>query len=190
MSGVAFDATRVEFKDGQFSGKEACVRRFMTMVTGAATATLFLGACAKQVVGTSSTLPGGAPVPAVGDAAPGTIGGASAKGVVEAFLTAVNKQDIQGMSGLWGNANGLTRDQLKRDELEKRLIIMQCLLQNDRYRYVEDTPRLSTGGRQDFLLELTRGTSKATTRFTTVPTKGGRYLVEDIDLTKLREFCR
>jgi hypothetical protein len=161
-----------------------------TTISWAAVAALSLSACAKQVVGTTSTLPGGAPVPAISDAAPNTVGAASAKGVVDAFLAAVNKQDLQGMSGLWGNANGLARDQLKHDELEKRLIIMQCLLQNDRFRYVEDSPRLSTGGRQDFMLELTRGTNKAQTRFTTVPSKGGRWLVEDVDVTKLREFCR
>jgi hypothetical protein len=162
----------------------------MTTSTWVALAALSLSACAKQVVGSSTSLPGGAPVPSVGEGAPNTVGAASARGVVDAFLTAVNKQDLQAMSGLWGNSNGLARDQLKHDELEKRLIIMQCLLQNDRFRYVEDSPRLSTGGRQDFLLELTRGTNKAQTRFTTVASKGGRYLVEDVDVTKLREFCR
>ncbi len=156
----------------------------------AAGAALVLSACAKQVVGTTTSLPGNAPTPTVSDAAPGTIGAASAKGVVEAFLGAVNKQDLQGMSGLWGNANGLAREQLKREELEKRLIIMQCLLANDRARFVEDSPRLSTGGRQSFQVELTKGPNKATTTFTTVPSKGGRWLVEDVDVTKLREFCR
>jgi hypothetical protein len=158
----------------------------------ALTALLGLGACAKQVVGTSATLPGGQPipVPTVGDGAPNAIGAASGKGVVEAFLVAVNKQDLQGMSGLWGNAKGLARDQLKREELEKRLIIMQCLLANDRYRYVEDSPRLSTGGRLDFQVELTKGKNTAVARFVTLPSTGGRWVVEDVDLSKLREFCR
>ncbi|MBY0492194.1 MAG: hypothetical protein K2R93_20305 [Gemmatimonadaceae bacterium] len=155
----------------------------------AAGAAVFLSACAKQVVGTTTALPGNAPTPSVGDA-PSTIGAASAKGAVEAFLVAVNKQDLQGMSGLWGNANGLARDQLKREELEKRLIIIQCLLAHDRYRYVEESPRLSTGGRQNFQVELTKGSNKAIAPFTAVPSKGGRWLVEDVDVTKLREFCR
>ncbi len=164
--------------------------RLVKSLVLAAGAALSLSACAKQVVGTATSLPGNAPAPTVSDAAPSTVGAASAKGAVDAFLSAVNKQDLQGMSGLWGNANGLARDQLKREELEKRLIIIQCLLANDRYRYLEDTPRLSTGGRQNFQVELTKGSNKAATAFTTVPSKGGRWLVEDVDVTKLREFCR
>lgn len=163
------------------------LRQSLVLATSAA---LVLSACAKQVVGTSTSLPGNAPTPTVSDAAPSTVGAASAKGSVEAFLAAVNKRDLQGMSGLWGNANGLARDQLKREELEKRLIIMQCLLASDKHRFVEDVPRLSTGGRQSFMVELTKGTAKATTSFTAVPSKGGRWLVEDVDVTKLREFCR
>ena len=155
----------------------------------AAGAALFLSACAKQVVGTTTALPGNVPAPSVGDA-PNTVGAATAKGAVEAFLGAVNKQDLQGMSALWGNANGLAREQLKRDELEKRLIVIQCLLANDRYRYVEDSPRLSTGGRQAFQVEITKGANKALTAFTTIASKGGRWVVEDVDLSKLREFCR
>jgi hypothetical protein len=151
-----------------------------------------VGGCAKQVVGTEARLPGGVPipVPAVGTATPGAIGAASGKGVVEAFLAAVNKQDLQAMSGLWGNAKGLARDQLKRDELEKRLIIMQCLLQNDRYQFIEDSPRLSTGGRLDFQVELTKGKNRAPARFTTLQSAGAQWVVEDVDLSKLREFCR
>lgn len=164
--------------------------RRLKMTVVAAGAALALSACSKQVVGSSTSLPGGAPTPSVGEGAPGTVGAASAKGVVDEFLTAVNKQDLQAMSGLWGNANGLARDQLKRDELEKRLIIIQCLLANDKYRYIDASPRLSTGGRQSFQVELTKGSAKANTSFTTVPSKGGRWLVEDVDVTKLREFCR
>jgi hypothetical protein len=153
-------------------------------------AAMILGGCARQAVGTTTTLPGSAPAPAVSDAPPNTVGAASARGALDAFLTAVNKQDLQAMSGLWGNEKGLARDQLKRDELEKRLIIMQCLLQHDRMRFIEERPRLSTGGRQDFLVELTKGRDQAPTTITTVPSKGGRWVVENVDVTKLRDFCR
>lgn len=94
------------------------------------------------------------------------------------------------MSGQWGNAKGLARDQFKRDELEKRLIVMQCLMQHDSYTYPEERARLVTGGRQEYLVELTRGNIKARTTFTTVTGPNGRWLVEDVDVTKLKDFCR
>jgi len=94
------------------------------------------------------------------------------------------------MSALWGNAKGLARDQFKREELEKRLIVMQCLIQHDKANYPEDRPRLVTGGRQEFQVELTRGGTSARTAFTMVQGPGGRWLVEDVDVAKLRDFCR
>ena len=94
------------------------------------------------------------------------------------------------MSALWGNAKGLARDQLKRDELEKRLIIMQCLMQNDRHAFAEERPRLQTGGRQEHTVDLTKGNLTARTTITTVTGPNGRWLVEDVDVTKLRDFCR
>lgn len=158
--------------------------------SGAVAATLLFGACTKQVVSSGTALPGAAPTPVVTNDDPSTFGNASGKGAIDAFLKAVNAQDLQGMSALWGNTKGLARDQFKRDELEKRLIVMQCLIQHDRYSYAEDRPRLVTGGRQEYLLELARGETKARTTFTTVQGPGGRWLVEDVDVAKLRDFCR
>lgn len=149
---------------------------------------VLVSACARQVVSTETALPGAA-APSAGGA-PSTVGGASGRATVEAFLAAVNAQDLQAMSGLWGNAKGLARDQLKREELEKRLIIMQCLMQHDKAVFVEERPRLQTGGRQEFVLTLTKGKDTAKTAIVTVPGPGGRWLVEDVDVTKLRDFCR
>ncbi len=157
---------------------------------GAVGAALWLGACSKQVVSTTTNLPGAAPTPVVTTDDPSAYGNATGRGAIDAFLKAVNAQDLQGMSALWGNNKGLARDQFKREELEKRLIVMQCLIQHDRYSYAEERPRLVTGGRQEFLLELERGPTKARTTFTTVQGPSGRWLVEDVDVSKLRDFCR
>lgn len=150
---------------------------------------LAVSACARQVVSTETSLPGGAATPTVADG-PSAIGAATGRTAVEAFLKAVNAQDLQAMSGLWGNTKGLARDQLKRDELEKRLIVMQCLMQHDKLAFPEDRARLQTGGRQEFLIELTKGTITARTTIMTVAGPGGRWLVEDVDVTKLKDFCR
>lgn len=148
---------------------------------------LVTSACARQTVSTDVSIPGAA-APSVG-AAPGTIGAATGRAAVEGFLAAVKAQDLQGMSALWGNAKGLARDQLKREELEKRLIIMQCLMQHDKAVFSEERPRLQTGGRQEFVITLTKGTLSANTTIITIPGPGGRWLVEDVDVTKLRDFC-
>lgn len=148
---------------------------------------LLTSACARQAVSTDVSIPGAA-APSAGSA-PSTVGAASGRGAVEAFLAAVKAQDLQSMSGLWGNAKGLARDQLKREELEKRLIIMQCLMQHDKAVFAEERPRLQTGGRQEFLMTLTKGKDSANTAIMTVAGPGGRWLVEDVDVTKLRDFC-
>lgn len=150
--------------------------------------TLAVSACTRQVVSTGTSLPGGAVAPSVGES-PSAIGASSSRAVVESFLKAVNAQDLQAMSGLWGNAKGLARDQLKREELEKRLIVMQCLIQHDTVTFPEDRGRLQTGGRQEFLVELTKGKIVARTTITAVAGPGGRWLVEDVDVAKLRDFC-
>jgi hypothetical protein len=154
------------------------------MVMGA----LLTSACARQAVSTSVNLPGAAE-PSAG-AAPAGVGAASGRSAVETFLIAVNNQDLQGMSALWGNARGLARDQLKREELEKRLVIMQCLMQHDTFGYAEERPRLLAGGKQEHLVTLARGKQTATTTIVTVLGQNGRWLVEDVDVTKLRDFCR
>jgi hypothetical protein len=148
------------------------------------------GACAKRAVATEVSMPGAAPAPSLGNKAPNTIGAASPKGAVDAFLAAVNAQDLQAMSALWGNDKGLARDRLKREELEKRLIVMQCLIQHDKVSFPEDRARLSAGGKQEFMVELTRGKNTARTKFTAINGPQGRWYVEDVDVAPLREFCR
>jgi hypothetical protein len=154
------------------------------MVLGA----LAVSACARQVVSTDTNLPG-VPAPAVGGA-PATAGSASGQGAVESFLAAVNAQDLQAMSALWGNENGLARDRLKRDELEKRLIVMQCLMAHDKHVFLEGQPRMKQGGRREHMVELTKGRISAKTTITTVLGPKSRWLVEDVDVTPLRDFCQ
>ena len=122
--------------------------------------------------------------------APDAIGAATPKAAVEGFLRAAKAQDLQTMSAIWGTAKGAARDQMKRDDLEKRLIIMQCTLTHDKWIYLEDRPRLQTGGRQAFQVELTQGQRSAKTSILTVSGPGGRWFLEDIDLLPLKEFCR
>ncbi len=146
-------------------------------------------ACQRTLQGTETSIPG-APAPAVRADAVTAVGASTPKAAVEGFLAAVKAQDLQAMSAIWGTSKGPARDLMKRDDLEKRLIIMQCTLTHDKWAYLEDRPRLQTGGRQEFQVELTQGPRSAKTSITTVSGPGGRWFLEDINLLPLKEFCR
>ena len=153
--------------------------------------TLFLAAaCAGQPVNT-----GPAPSPtsssASRPAAPGNVVGAtSSRAAVEGFLAAVKSADLQTMSALWGNASGPAREKFSRDELEKRLVIMQCSLQHDRWNFIESTPRPQTGGRHAWQVSFNRKRTTAKGTMITVQGPGGRWFLEDVpDIAGLKELC-
>ncbi|WP_373058026.1 hypothetical protein [Gemmatimonas sp.] len=146
-------------------------------------------ACTRTIQSTETSIPGAA-APSVRADAPDAVGAATGKAAVESFLKAAKAQDLQTMSAVWGTTKGAARDQMKRDDLEKRLIIMQCTLTHDKWVFLEDRARLQTGGRQEFQIELTQGPRSAKTSILTVSGPGGRWFVEDINLLPMREFCR
>jgi hypothetical protein len=105
-------------------------------------------------------------------------------------MRAVKAQDLQAMATAWGTARGPARDQMDRETLEKRLIVIQCMLSHDSWSFVEDSPRLQTGGRHEYRVEVRKKGSRATTSFTTVPGPGSRWYVEIVDVAPLRDFCQ
>ena len=60
-------------------------------------------------------------------------------------MTAVKAQDLRGMAAMWGNEQGPIANRIKRNELEKRLIVIQACLSHEKWELAEDNPRLSTG---------------------------------------------
>jgi hypothetical protein len=148
-----------------------------------------LSACTRTIQSTETSIPGAA-APSVRTDAPDAVGAVTGKAAVEGFLKAVKAQDLQTMSAVWGTTKGAARDQMKREDLEKRLIIMQCTLTHDRWTFLEDRPRLQTGGRQEFQIEMFQGQRSAKTSILTVSGPGNRWFVEDINLLPLKEFCR
>ncbi len=148
-------------------------------------------ACTKKVVeSTISPAPGASTTAQLAAPLDGPAGATSARAAVEAFLTAVRGQDLRGMSAVWGNDKEPTAAHVKREELEKRLIVLQCMLFHDKWQYAEDKARLITGGRQEYLVNLQQKQLGGRTTFTTVVGQGGRWFVEDITLDGVKEFCR
>jgi hypothetical protein len=107
---------------------------------------------------------------------------------VELFLAAVNAQDIQQMSVVWGTEKGPARDQLSRTELERREIIMQQCFAHDRYRVVDELP--GEAGSRMLRVEITRGQVTRTPQFVTVKGPSERWYVQDADIAAVRDLCR
>lgn len=107
---------------------------------------------------------------------------------VELFLAAVNAQDIQQMSVVWGTEKGPARDQLPRSELERREIIMQQCFAHDRYRILDELP--GEGGSRMLRVEITRGNLVRTPQFSTIKGPSERWYVLDADIAAMRDLCR
>lgn len=161
------------------------MRRVLIAVT-----LLMVAACSSA---TKRSSPAASPVPGrpQGGAEVKAAGGAlTAKSAVESFLTAVKNQDLQAMSMIWGNEKGLARDQFSREELEKRLVIMQCSLNHDTWSYASGLDGTTHPNEQDLRIELKLKDLKAQTMVTAVRGPSARWYVKNIDLTKLGDFCR
>ena len=77
-----------------------------------------------------------------------------------------------------------------RDELEKRLVIMQCNLNHDSWTYATGLDGTTRAGEQDIRIELRQKNLKEQTMVTTVRGPTGRWYVKNVNLTKLGPFCR
>ncbi len=130
---------------------------------------MILGACGPRTGGSLT----GAPAP---------------RTAVEQFLAAVRAQDLQAMSTIWGSSKGPARDQIERSELEKRELIMQCMLSHERFRILGETG--GSEGRRVFRVELQRSSITRATNFTTVEGPSDRWYVESADLDPVKDLCR
>lgn len=132
---------------------------------------IFAGACASG----ARTGPGNA-----------LTGSPAARLAVEQFLNAVKAQDIQAMSSIFGTSSGPSRDQIDRVELEKRMVIMQCFFNHDKFRITGEGLQ---AGKRVFQLELTLGTRTRQTSAQVVEGPSQRWYVESLDIAAVRDFC-
>lgn len=115
-------------------------------------------------------------------------GAANPRAAVEEFLAAIRAEDIQTLTIKWGYAKGPARDGEKREQLEKSALIMQCYLDHESYRILNDSPGVP--GKRVFRVELTNGPISRQTNFTTVEGPGSRWYVESADLEPVSDICR
>lgn len=129
----------------------------------------------------------GACAPAARTGSGGQLTGSAAPRVaVEQFLNAVKAQDIQSMSSIFGTNSGPARDQIDRAELEKRMLIMQCYFNHDKFRITGEN---NQGSKRIFQFELTRGTRTRNTSASVVEGPSQRWYIESMDIAAVRDFC-
>lgn len=132
---------------------------------------LLAGACTTRTVPISETSPASAPRPALAE-----------------FLASVRSQDLQAMSGAWGDKDGAVRDtkKMSRVEMEQRELLLMCYFRHDSFRVLGDSP--GTDGERVLSVELTKGTLRRTTNF--FLTQGrDRWFVRSADIEPVRDLC-
>jgi hypothetical protein len=140
---------------------------------------LALAAC-SQATTTSTGSVAAAP-------APGAVGTNTPRAALDQFLGGVKSQDIQAMSQVWGTTKGPAREQIPRQELEKRILVMQCYFSHDNYRVTSDS-RTENG--HVFRVALTKGNMTRETSFYTVRGPSNRWFVENAEMEPVKDLCR
>jgi hypothetical protein len=103
-------------------------------------------------------------------------------------MKAVATQDLQAMSVVWGTDKGAARDQLDRNELERRLIMIQQCYAHDRFTVGEESP--GPGGQRVLKVTITRGRNSRTPSFVMVKGPSDRWYVQDADFDTMQGMCR
>ncbi len=143
---------------------------------------LFAGACKSRTTEIVTT-----PTPAPTSVVTGP-GAAAPRAAVDAFLGAISSQDIQVLSGIWGDKNGPVRDSkiFPRADMEQRSLYLMRCLKHDRFRVLGESP--AADAERVFQVELTRGTTTRVTDFFTARS-GDRWFVRDVRMEPVRELC-
>ncbi|HEX6574169.1 MAG TPA: hypothetical protein VF042_04290 [Gemmatimonadaceae bacterium] len=149
-----------------------------------------VAACAPKVTTKTTTAPVEPSTPVVTEQprASNETGGATARSAVEQFLAAARAGDLQAMSVTFGTKNGPSRDNMSRDELEKRLVILQCYFNHDKSRILGESPGES--GHRIIEAELTKQGISRTPNFYAIQGPGSRWYVDNMEIAAVRDFCR
>lgn len=117
-------------------------------------------------------------------------GAPTARDAAMMFLGAAKAQDLQAMGAVWGTAQGASRDHMDREQLDRRLLILQPCYVADRSQVLDESMGAGPTERR-IRLQLTRGTRTKTIEFKVVRGPSSRWYVEDVDYDNLQaDFCR
>jgi hypothetical protein len=145
---------------------------------------LLLAACHRA--------PSSAPTPS------NALGAPDAKTAIGAFITAINAQDLQAMSAVWGDADGPARNQMNADELMKREVVIIQMMKCVRKDFTVISDVVASNNQRSMVVQLNfvppskSGDTKPLqrpTNFVTVRDKSGRWLVNTVDLNQVNDAC-
>jgi len=102
--------------------------------------------------------------------------------VVERFLQAANRQDLETMARLWGNSQGLVIERDPRAEVEKRLYATALILKHDDYEIQGEQIIPGRPDAKQLIVRMHIGGRQVPVAYTLVRSKKGAWLVESIDL--------
>ena len=146
------------------TGVERSVRKWVLL------AIMVAGCSRGPAVGTSLT---GAPSP---------------REAATAFINAVKAQDLQAMGAVWGTEKGPARDQLDRDQLDKRLVLLQQCYDHDRFQILDEL--MGSDGGRVVRIQVTRGNRTKTPSFKMILGPSSRWYVLDADYETVQaDFC-
>lgn len=116
-------------------------------------------------------------------------GAGSPSGAINQFLDGARRKDISAVAAVWGTADGPAGKSMKRQELERRVLIMMQCLGHEKATIGASGP--SEGGRLRIPVTLTAENRKATPMFTVSRASGSRWFVENFEIDQLRDqgFC-
>jgi hypothetical protein len=142
---------------------------------------IFVAACASAPrTNPGSTTPG--PV-----TSGGMTGASAPRLAVTQFLDAAHAGDLQAMSVVFGTNEGAARDNNPWNELEQRVIILQCFFDADSYRIVSETA--GADNHRVVRVALTKGTVTRQPNFFVIQGPGERWYVDNMEIAVVRDFC-
>jgi hypothetical protein len=115
-------------------------------------------------------------------------GGVGPAMVIERFLRAANSNDLDTMASLFGTVDGPIASQGSAQDVDDRMFVLASLLRHEDYRIESEQ---IVPGRRDVAtqlnVELTIGTSPVVVPFTLVRSKGGAWLIEQIEVERITQ---
>lgn len=117
-------------------------------------------------------------------------GAPTAREAATMFVGAAQAQDLQAMGAVWGTDKGAARDNMERDVLDRRLIILQPCYTHDRAQVLDEQIGAAATERR-VRIQLTRANRTKTLEFKVVRGPSNRWYVEDANYEAVQsDFCR
>ncbi len=116
-------------------------------------------------------------------------GAPSAREAATMFMGAVKSQDLQAMGAVWGSEQGAARDHMDRQELDKRLVILQGCYDHDRAQILDESA--GANGQRLVRVQITRGGRTKVPQFKIGKGPSNRWYVFDTDYDAVAaDFCK